>query len=356
VDNSLETAARQAATEENTPSTHQGVDPHDLVNPLPEKEATSFTTRIVGIKFRDSGRVYDYDSGEGKFNRGDQVVCDVPDKGPMLGSVSKPPYRIFPAEALRLKLPAVTRVATPADLSSRQNHEKLEADYLDLAKRAVHDRKLPMRVVDVEYPLNGKSTFIYFTSEDRVDFRELLKDLTYQIKTRVELRQLGARDETKRVGALGPCGQETCCSRFLTSFSPVSIKMAKDQGLALNPTKVSGMCGRLKCCLAYEQDAYVQAKKGLPKVGGCVKCSNGGCGTVAKLDVLKQLVTVIFDDGFTQTMPVSDIMEEQTLKPRAGLQPKTVAAQNYEEPDEEDLVPIDDGTVRFVDGKPVNKK
>jgi cell fate regulator YaaT (PSP1 superfamily) len=211
------------------------------------------------------------------------------------------------------------RPAHHNDLRHREQHEAQEKESMAHIKRLIIDSRLPMHVVAVEIPLHGSKAYVYFSSEERVDFRELLKNLNQYFKCRVELRQLGARDETKFVGGLGPCGQETCCSKFLTSFHKVGTKMVKDQGLSLTPTKVSGNCGRLKCCLAYEQPVYAEARKTLPKLGNCVKCSSGGdgkgsgCGIVLKLDILKQMVLVKFDDGTVEMVPAGRIIESDTL-------------------------------------------
>ncbi len=299
----------------------------------------SFTSRVVGVKFREVGKVYDFDAREFKFVRGDHVVCDFEDKGMMLGKVSKPTI-LIPPEALKLKLQPVLRPANHNDLKNRERHQNQEKEALVYTKNLVETAHLPMHVIAVEIPLHGKKAIVYFSSEQRVDFRDLVKDLVHYFKMRVELRQLGARDETKFIGGIGPCGQETCCSRFLTSFHKVSTKMAKDQGLSLTPTKVSGNCGRLKCCLAYEQPVYAEARKTLPKLGNCVKCSSGGdgkgsgCGIVSKLDVLRQMVTVKFDDGGIETVPVGRIIEQDTFAGKPSEKAKVIQDSDVLEEDE----------------------
>lgn len=275
-------------------------------------ETEAFTSRIVGIKFRSVGRVYDFDAREFNLARGDAVVCDFEEKGQVLGYVSKPTISI-PPEALKLKLRPVLRPANHNDLKTRERQLVQEKEATTHIRTMVGDRKIPMHIIAIEIPLNQKKALVYFSAADRVDFRDLVKDLVRYFSMRVELRQLGARDETKFIGGIGPCGQETCCSRFLTKFHNVNIKMAKDQGLSLNPTKVAGNCGRLKCCLAYEQPVYAEARKTLPKLGNCVKCTSGGCGVVAKLDILKQMVTVRFDDGTFETLPADRVIEQETL-------------------------------------------
>lgn len=284
---------------------------------MSEPSTNQYTDRIVGIRFRAMGRVYDYDAKEFKFSRGDKVVCDFPDKGLQLGYVSKPTISIS-SDDLKLQLPTILRPANHNDIKTKDQHIVKEKDSLIHFKKMVERRNLGMRIIDVEIPLHGKKALVYFSAEDRVDFRELIKDMTGYLNIKVELKQLGSRDETKHIGGLGPCGQETCCSRFLNKFHSVNIKMAKDQGLSLTPTKVSGNCGRLKCCLAYEQPVYAEARKTLPKLGNCVKCSNGGCGTVTKLDLLKKMVTVRFDDGTTDTVPADRIVEKDTLRSAAA--------------------------------------
>jgi cell fate regulator YaaT (PSP1 superfamily) len=303
-----------------------------------------FTSRIVGVRFRKVGKVYDFDARDFKFVRGDPVVCDFEDKGIMLGEVSKPTVTI-PPEVLKLKLPQVLRPANHSDVKNRERQEMQERESLSYVKTSVENARLPMHIIAVEIPLHGKKAIVYFSSEQRVDFRELVKDLVHYFKMRVELRQLGARDETKFIGGIGPCGQETCCSRFLTTFHKVSTKMAKDQGLSLTPTKVSGNCGRLKCCLAYEQPIYAEARKTLPKLGNCVKCTSGGegkggCGFVVKLDVLKKMITVKFDDGSFETVPADRIIEVQTVSGKPTEDVKII--KDTEVLEEDHLVDLND--------------
>lgn len=310
-----------------------------------------FTSRVVGVKFRKVGKVYDFDARDFKFTRGDRVVCDFEDKGMMLGEVSKPTIMI-PPEVLKLKLRQVLRPANHNDLKNRERQEIQEKEALQYTKNLVESTRLAMHIIAVEIPLHGKKGIVYFSAEQRVDFRDLVKDLVHYFKMRVELRQLGARDETKFIGGIGPCGQETCCSRFLTSFHKVSTKMAKDQGLSLTPTKVSGNCGRLKCCLAYEQPVYAEARKTLPKLGNCVKCSSGGdgkgsgCGIVSKLEVLKQMVTVRFDDGTVDTVPVGRIIEQDTF---AGKNAEKVKVTQDSEILDEEILPEDSPKEPLID-------
>ena len=280
-----------------------------------EEEKKDFI-RIVGVRFGEFGRVYDYETRGLQLKLGDAVVVQVPDKGLKLGHVAKPPIRIDNNE-LKLKLDEIERVATEEDFGRYEKQKSLEKRGLERTIAAVNRTKLKMSILNVEFSLDSRKATVYFASEGRVDFRELLRELIHDLKAKVELRQVGSRDETKQIGALGPCGEETCCSRFIDKFHGVSIKMAKDQGLSLKPTKVSGMCGRLKCCLAYEYQTYVAGMKTVPRVGKCVKCKSGGsCGVVRDVDIPRQLVLVEMEDGTMSVLPAAELIEEKTMRSR----------------------------------------
>ncbi|MAF91859.1 MAG: stage 0 sporulation protein [Bdellovibrionaceae bacterium] len=278
---------------------------------MPETLKERFV-RIVGIRFSETGRVYDFNAGDFDLKRGDAVVAEIPEKGIRLGWVSKPPLSVD-NENLKLKLKYIQRLATEEDIENIGKHAEREKKAFQKTKELVLKYDLPMHILDLEYSLDLKKSIVYFTAETRVDFRNLLKELLIELKSRVELRQIGVRDETKVKGGLGPCGEEQCCSRFLNRFHPVSIKMAKNQGLSLKPTKVSGNCGRLKCCLAYEDDAYTDAGKKVPRKGSkCSKKCGNACGVVQDVDVLRQLVTVRFDDGSIEVLKASEIVEKSS--------------------------------------------
>ncbi len=231
---------------------------------------------------------------------GDRVVCEL-DKGESLGQVVSEPKE-SPKEGLR----KVLRKATPEEIASYGALKEKEAHAFRVCKRKIDEMKLPMKLLRAEYLLGGSKLLFYFFSEDRVDFRELVKELAKEFKVRIEMRQVGVRDEAKIIGGLGNCGNVVCCKRFLNTFSIVSIKMMKEQNLLLNPSKISGVCGRLMCCLAYEYDMYLGLKKDFPKVGKRVTTPQGEC-KVLKCNVLNRTVTVETPEGKEITMPVSDI-------------------------------------------------
>ncbi len=256
------------------------------------------------------------------------------DRGPILGTVAQPTLRRHSGEQLR----RVLRRAEPRDVEAGERAVKAAVEHLRYARERVREKRLPVKMFHVEVaPAGGKATF-YFASEDRVDFRDLVRDLGAKLHVRVEMRQVGARDEAKMVGGIGSCGRELCCTTFLPRFDPVSIKMAKDQGLVLNPSKVSGQCGRLKCCLVYEQAVYSEMRKGLPKLGKRV-ATPGGEGRVVEVDVLRRRIRVSFGPGEFEVFPadtVSPVIPPPTPPSAGGPRRKPVVdqAQPARAPDE----------------------
>ncbi len=231
---------------------------------------------------------------------GDRVVCEL-DKGEYLGTVATEP-----AETTKEGLRKISRKASPEELAAHQALKEREGYAFNVCKRKIEEMKLPMKLLRAEYVFGGSKLLFYFFSEDRVDFRELVKELAKEFKVRIEMRQVGVRDEAKLIGGLGNCGNVVCCKRFLNNFSIVSIKMMKEQNLQLNPSKISGVCGRLMCCLAYEYEMYVELKKDFPKAGKRVTTSHG-TGKVVKYNVLNRTVTVEMDEGKEVTLPVKDV-------------------------------------------------
>lgn len=268
--------------------------------------------RVAGVRFGTYGRVYDYLVGEASLKVDDAIVADFSDKGVVMGWIAKAPIK-FDNSELKIPFRTIMRIATKDDIEKYQRCKLAEDSGLMTVKKHVSRLNLHMQTLRVEFSLDMRKAVVYFASEARVDFRELLKELVHDLKAKVELRQVGVRDQAKLLGGIGPCGEELCCSKHLNKFHAVNIKMAKDQNLSLKPTKVSGVCGRLKCCLQYEQDAYRDALKGLPHIGKKVKCDKG-CGVVSEVDVLKQMVTVLFDDGVKMKVPVNDVISEATIK------------------------------------------
>ncbi|HWQ15053.1 MAG TPA: stage 0 sporulation family protein, partial [Roseiflexaceae bacterium] len=245
---------------------------------------------VVGIRFKDSGKTYYFDPGGlGELEQGDHVIVDTV-RGPELAKVAYPPREILADEVVG-ELKPVLRRAEPADFERMRLLNARHDEVMARCAEKIGDHGLPMRLVKAEYSFDGSRLTFYFTAEKRVDFRMLVRDLARTFRTRIELRQIGPRDEAKLLGGIGPCGRLLCCATFLPDYARVSIKMAKDQDLPLNPTKISGVCGRLLCCLSYEHDQYVQAKAALPKKGAWVQTPEGP-GEVVAVNVLKETVTV----------------------------------------------------------------
>lgn len=244
---------------------------------------------VIGVRFKNVGKVYYFDPVGLSFSVGQRVIVETA-RGVECGQVVLK-NREVDDESLVSPLKPVMRLATEEDLAVvEQNHEK-EKQAFAICQEKIEKHKLVMKLVDVEYTFDNNKILFYFTADGRVDFRELVKDLASVFRTRIELRQIGVRDESKMLGGLGVCGRPFCCSSYLGEFQPVSIKMAKEQGLSLNPTKISGTCGRLMCCLKYEQEAYEDLLKITPKVGAVVKTPDGK-GTVADVNLLTGMLSV----------------------------------------------------------------
>ena len=252
------------------------------------------TNKIVGIQFKRRGKVYDFGCGHFVLTKGDKVIV-VTEEGPAVGSVVTEPQEMEIKEIKR-PLKNVYRLATEEEVTRYENGARFETELYEFCYERVKARDVPMSLVSVDRRFDGSKTVVYFTAEGRVDFRDLVKDLVRRFRTRIEMRQIGVRHQAKMVGGLGPCGRPLCCSTFLENFDPVTIKMAKEQNISLNPGKISGMCGRLMCCLAYEHRFYEQVKKTFPKVGKIVGTPRGQ-GKVVRHNVLKETVTVVLESG-----------------------------------------------------------
>jgi cell fate regulator YaaT (PSP1 superfamily) len=263
--------------------------------------------KVVGVKFRDQGRIYDYDSTEFSLKERDIVMVEA-DRGPELGFVVRMPMERDPAYFPK-PLKKIIRLADEKDMERGQRnlYQEREAKRLCLSK--IQEHNLSMKLIGVESFFDGSKILFYFVSEGRVDFRALVKDLAGAFKTRIEMRQVGVRNEAKMIGGIGNCGREFCCCSFLKDFEPVSVKMAKEQNLALNPQKISGACGRLMCCLAYEIDTYTEMKKDLPKVGKRVVTPQGP-GKVVQQNIIHRKVRVALDDGKETEAGLEEIREE----------------------------------------------
>ena len=228
---------------------------------------------VIGVRFKEVGKVYYFAPGEHKLSIDDMVIVETA-RGVECGTVALE-NKIVPDESLTSPLKPLIRIATPEDLEHHSENLKKEKNAFAICEQKIADNKLEMKLVNVEYTFDNSKILFYFTADGRVDFRNLVKDLASVFRTRIELRQIGVRDEAKMLGGLGICGKPFCCSTFLGEFQPVSIKMAKEQGLSLSPVKISGTCGRLMCCLKYEQEAYTDLLKKTPKVGAIVSTPDG---------------------------------------------------------------------------------
>ncbi len=228
---------------------------------------------VIGVRFKEVGKVYYFAPGEHKLSIDDMVIVETA-RGIECGTVALE-NKIVPDESLTSPLKPLIRIATPEDLAHLAENRQREKKAFTICEQKIADNKLDMKLVNVEYTFDNSKILFYFTADGRVDFRNLVKDLASVFRTRIELRQIGVRDEAKMLGGLGICGKPFCCSSFLGEFQPVSIKMAKEQGLSLSPVKISGTCGRLMCCLKYEQEAYTDLLKKTPKVGAIVSTPDG---------------------------------------------------------------------------------
>lgn len=252
--------------------------------------------KVIGVKFKDSGKIYYFDPLDLEINKGDSVIVETA-RGVVFGDVIEG-ARMVTDDQVVAPLKPVIRVATNEDREQRDYYLKKESEAYKICQTKIEERGLSMKLVDAEYAFNGSKLTFFFTADSRVDFRDLVKDLAFIFKTRIELRQIGVRDEAKKCGGLGSCGRPICCNSFLTEFIPVSIKMAKSQNLSLSPTKISGICGRLMCCLKYEQDCYETMQKLMPRVGSnCV--TPDGNGVVLENNIISETtrVKVTLSDG-----------------------------------------------------------
>ena len=250
--------------------------------------------KIVGVRFKNPGKIYFFDPQNIDINMGDKVIVET-SMGEEFGEVvvSK---RELPDDKITNPLKKVVRLATKQDIKNMEMYKSKEPEALKICEEKIKKHQLDMNLTDVEYKFDGSKILFYFIADGRIDFRELVKELASIFKTRIELRQIGVRDEVRRIGGNGVCGRELCCCSFLGNFETVSIKMAKEQNISLNPSKISGNCGRLMCCLKYEQEAYEEKLSRLPKVGAIVKTEDGE-GVVDNVEVLKEQLKVKFKDG-----------------------------------------------------------
>jgi cell fate regulator YaaT (PSP1 superfamily) len=267
--------------------------------------------KVVGIKFKKTSKVYYFEAGTHKYTMGCGVIAETA-RGTEYGTVAMLPTDVSDSEVVQ-PLKPVLRVATEKDEAKIREYEAKHDETFSIAAEKIEQSKLDMKLVDVEYTFDGSKLVIYFTADGRVDFRELVKELASAFKKRIELRQIGARDECKMLGGIAPCGRACCCSDHMSEYAHVTIKMAKNQNLSLNPSKISGLCGRLMCCLAYENAHYVETNKKMPKVGATVTTADKRSGVVTAINQLKETVRVKYESGekieFVD-VPLSDVVSK----------------------------------------------
>lgn len=301
--------------------------------------------KVVGIRFQRAGKIYYFDPLDYDLETAMHVIVETA-HGVEMGTVLIPPKEVEDDKVIQ-PLKPVIRVATDEDEKVMERNKEKEAEAYVICKEKIAKHGLEMKLVAAEYTFDNNKLLFYFTADGRIDFRELVKDLASVFRTRIELRQIGVRDETKMLGGIGICGRELCCKSYLTDFVPVSIKMAKEQNLSLNPTKISGVCGRLMCCLKNEQDTYEYLNSRLPSVGDYVTTPGGMKGEVQSINVLRQLVKVIVDNGEEKELieyPVDDLqftpkrrkdvkVTEEELKELEGLEDSGTETAEEEKPE-----------------------
>jgi cell fate regulator YaaT (PSP1 superfamily) len=270
---------------------------------------------VVGVRFKKAGKIYYFDPQELKIESSNHVIVETV-RGVEYGQVVVGPKKVDENDVV-LPLKKVIRIADQKDRLIVEENKTAAEEAFEVCCEKINEHKLDMKLVDVEYTFDRNKVIFYFTADGRVDFRELVKDLAAIFRTRIELRQIGVRDEAKMLGGIGPCGRMLCCSTFLGDFEPVSIKMAKDQNLSLNPTKISGLCGRLMCCLKYENDEYEAAKNELPDIGEKVSTPQGA-GKVVGLNILERVLQVeVFEHERVLEFTLEEIRQEGAISAQA---------------------------------------
>lgn len=285
--------------------------------------------KVIGVRFRTAGKIYFFDPGKLSVKRNDHVIVETA-RGIEYGTVVGNPREVDDDKVVQ-PLKPVLRIATERDDEQEAGNKLKEKEAFKICLEKIKKHGLEMKLIDAEYTFDNNKVLFYFTADGRIDFRELVKDLAAVFRTRIELRQIGVRDETKIRGGIGICGRELCCHTYLSEFAPVSIKMAKEQNLSLNPTKISGVCGRLMCCLTNEEETYEELNNNLPSVGESVTTPEGLKGEVQSLSVLRQLVRVIVtldnDEKEIREYPAADLK----FKPRRRKKDVKLSKQEMKE-------------------------
>ncbi|SDB01647.1 PSP1 domain-containing protein [Eubacterium oxidoreducens] len=305
---------------------------------------------VIGVRFRQAGKIYFFDPMDNQVTLGDHVIVETA-RGVEYGRVVVPNRKMADDEVVQ-PLKPVMRIATKQDDEKVEKNKEKEKEAFKTCKEKIRKHELEMKLVDAEYTFDNNKLLFYFTADGRIDFRELVKDLASVFRTRIELRQIGVRDETKIMGGLGICGRPMCCHTYLSDFAPVSIKMAKEQNLSLNPTKISGTCGRLMCCLRNEQETYEYLNKRLPNPGDRVLTPTGEKGEVIQINVLRQLVKIVVehdDEREILEYPVAD------LKFKTRKKKKNLEQEEETEVCEEEITSAKDSNKNNKNNKTKNK-
>lgn len=302
-------------------------------------------TKVVGVRFRNAGKVYFFGPGELEMHAGMHVIVETA-RGVEMGTVMTEPKEVSEEEVIQ-PLKPVIRIATEADEKTAVKNREKEKEAFKICLEKIAKHKLEMKLVEAEYTFDNNKLLFYFTADGRIDFRELVKDLAAVFRTRIELRQIGVRDETKIMGGIGICGRPLCCHTYLSEFAPVSIKMAKEQNLSLNPTKISGVCGRLMCCLKNEEETYEYLNSRLPSIGDYVTTDDGLKGEVSSVSVLRQTVKVVVE--INDEKEIRDYKVDQLkFKPKRRRENVKLSAEELKE-----LSALEDkgGKSKIDDGK-----
>ena len=284
--------------------------------------------KVVGVRFRSAGKIYYFDPAECDMKVGTYVIVETA-RGVEYGTVMIAPREVADDKVVQ-PLKSVIRVATKEDEKQERRNKEKEKDAFKICLEKIAKHKLEMKLVEAEYTFDNNKLLFYFTADGRIDFRELVKDLASVFRTRIELRQIGVRDETKILGGIGICGRELCCKSYLSEFAPVSIKMAKEQNLSLNPTKISGVCGRLMCCLKNEEETYEYLNSRLPNIGDTVTTIDGVRGEVQSVNVLRQLVKVIVEVNDEKELREYKV-KELKFRPRRRKENLKLSAEELKE-------------------------
>jgi len=285
-------------------------------------------TKVIGVRFRRAGKIYYFSPGKFKIETGDHVIVETA-RGVEFGTVMIPPKEVDSDRVVQ-PLKPVIRVATAEDEKIESKNRQKEKEAFKICLEKIQKHKMEMKLVDAEYTFDNNKLLFYFTADGRIDFRELVKDLASVFRTRIELRQIGVRDETKILGGIGICGRPLCCNTFLSEFAPVSIKMAKEQNLSLNPSKISGVCGRLMCCLKNEEETYEYLNSRLPSVGDYVTTDDKLKGEVQSVSVLRQTVKVIVETDDEKEIREYKV-EQLRFKPKRRKEHLKLSAEELKE-------------------------